>query len=523
MKRILGVFLLSLLMLTISLSGMAATSLPVAGMSGFSIEGDIAMTALAQDMRAAAPVKAMEELLLAAKAPATPPEKPRKVAVLTIEFAESDRADIQYDIVLEGEKLFLRQSGQLLELDTAAFHRVLDSFGNRLYRYRALPTASLTEGTYNSGPLFVEKTTYAYKKLDNRFYYPNFSQDGNGKTGLLSASPWPTLTFSRKPESHSVSVYGDSKTPLFTGTWQEAGDYLAAKTGMHTVEITAIYQQELYMGDITYSFTVEEEKPASDFSIEGNTTYPGEVMVLRVHNAGAGDKVQFSSDMNFTPNFFDDGQGGKIALMPVSYFTGVGEHAISLTCGGKSVTWGITVNDKKFQIQNLTVDATTTAETIASQAANNEYENAIAPLRFVADSTRHWDSFMWPLTGRVTTEFGMIRYTNGQPTSSRHGAIDFAAPKGTPVKATANGRVLYAGYLQLTGNTVLIEHGYGLKSWYYHMDSLGVKTGDMVEMFQEIGKVGSTGFSTGAHLHFGMSVNNVFVNPTTVVDTELLK
>jgi murein DD-endopeptidase MepM/ murein hydrolase activator NlpD len=54
------------------------------------------------------------------------------------------------------------------------------------------------------------------------------------------------------------------------------------------------------------------------------------------------------------------------------------------------------------------------------------------------------------------------------------------------------------------------------------MDSLGVKAGDMVDMSQEIGKVGSTGFSTGAHLHFGMSVNNVFINPTTVIDTGLL-
>ena len=73
--------------------------------------------------------------------------------------------------------------------------------------------------------------------------------------------------------------------------------------------------------------------------------------------------------------------------------------------------------------------------------------------------------------------------------------------------------MLFAGYLQLTGNTVLIEHGYGLKSWYYHMDSLDVSTGQMVEQGQIIGKVGSTGFSTGPHLHFAMRLNGTPIDP----------
>ncbi|MDL2233766.1 M23 family metallopeptidase, partial [Ruminococcaceae bacterium OttesenSCG-928-L11] len=256
--------------------------------------------------------------------------------------------------------------------------------------------------------------------------------------------------------------------------------------------------------------------------IEGDSTYPGEVMVLRVNNCKEGETIRFESDIAFTPKFFDDKQGGKLALMPVSYYTGVGEHYINLYCGDRSVKWGIKVNDKKFQIQNLAVDSGTTSSTLDDQKANNEYEAAIAPLRQVADDTQHWNEFVWPISGRVTTEFGMIRYVNGRPTSSRHGAIDLAAPTGTRVNATANGRVLYAGFLQLTGNTVLIEHGFGLKSWYYHMDSLNVKTGDMVKASQKIGEVGSTGFSTGPHLHFGMSVNNVFVNPSTILESEIL-
>ena len=65
---------------------------------------------------------------------------------------------------------------------------------------------------------------------------------------------------------------------------------------------------------------------------------------------------------------------------------------------------------------------------------------------------------------------------------------------------------------------ILKEHGLGLKSWYYHMNGLNVAAGDRVEQGQQIGRVGSTGFSTGPHLHFALSVNQVFVNPWTPME-----
>ena len=80
---------------------------------------------------------------------------------------------------------------------------------------------------------------------------------------------------------------------------------------------------------------------------------------------------------------------------------------------------------------------------------------------------------------------------------------------------------MFAGYLQLTGNTIAIEHGLGLKTWYYHLVSLDIETGDMVERDQRIGAVGTTGFSTGPHLHYGMSVFGVFINPDTATNTDI--
>ena len=84
--------------------------------------------------------------------------------------------------------------------------------------------------------------------------------------------------------------------------------------------------------------------------------------------------------------------------------------------------------------------------------------------------------------------------------------------------ASNSGRVLIADYMIGTGNTVIIEHGFGLKTWYYHMEELNVNTGDMVTKGDVIGKVGSTGFSTGPHLHFSASVNEVYINPITLIN-----
>ncbi|NMA65843.1 MAG: M23 family metallopeptidase [Clostridiaceae bacterium] len=121
--------------------------------------------------------------------------------------------------------------------------------------------------------------------------------------------------------------------------------------------------------------------------------------------------------------------------------------------------------------------------------------------------------------GRVTEiDFGKKRFVNNSPTSYRHNGLDIGHDKGEPVMASNNGRVLLADFLIETGNTVIIEHGFGLKTWYYHMDELKVEANDWVKKGDIIGTVGSTGFSTGPHLHFSASINGVFINPVTLIN-----
>jgi len=126
---------------------------------------------------------------------------------------------------------------------------------------------------------------------------------------------------------------------------------------------------------------------------------------------------------------------------------------------------------------------------------------------------------IFPLEGfkYITTPYGAKRYINGVYRGF-HKGVDLAAPRGTPVLATLSGRVIFAGYLPLTGNTVIIDHGWGLISLYAHLSEVSVKKGVLVRRGEVIGKVGSSGRSTGPHLHFG-----VYLNDTTFDPLEFLK
>jgi murein DD-endopeptidase MepM/ murein hydrolase activator NlpD len=131
---------------------------------------------------------------------------------------------------------------------------------------------------------------------------------------------------------------------------------------------------------------------------------------------------------------------------------------------------------------------------------------------------RLWDGkFRMPLDGVSSgTNFGKRRILNGQPRSP-HSGVDFPAPTGTHVHAAQSGKVVLAEELFMSGNTVVLDHGLGIYTFYGHLSSIDVKSGDSVETGQVLGKVGATGRVTGPHLHWGLTVEKARVNPLDIV------
>jgi murein DD-endopeptidase MepM/ murein hydrolase activator NlpD len=130
------------------------------------------------------------------------------------------------------------------------------------------------------------------------------------------------------------------------------------------------------------------------------------------------------------------------------------------------------------------------------------------------DKLAYWASVpsIWPVRGWVTSEFGVRRSPRGIGTRFHEG-IDIAASTGTPIYASGDGVVTFAGYKPGLGKTVIIDHGFGLTTVYGHNSQLYVKDGDRVKRGVNISAVGRTGRSTGPHLHYQIEVDGIPVDP----------
>jgi murein DD-endopeptidase MepM/ murein hydrolase activator NlpD len=143
--------------------------------------------------------------------------------------------------------------------------------------------------------------------------------------------------------------------------------------------------------------------------------------------------------------------------------------------------------------------ASLAAQIRAAQSAHNSYS---AP----GDTTPSAAGFIWPVNGPVTSPFGM-RW------GRMHEGIDIGAGYGTPIRAAAAGRVVYAGWMSGYGNLVAIDHGRGISTAYGHQSSIAVSVGQDVSQGLTIGYVGCTGHCFGPHLHFEVRINGAPVDP----------
>lgn len=121
-----------------------------------------------------------------------------------------------------------------------------------------------------------------------------------------------------------------------------------------------------------------------------------------------------------------------------------------------------------------------------------------------------------PVVDRFSSPFGFRRFFNDQPRNP-HSGLDIAAVEGTPIKAPAAGRVINTGDYYFNGNSIFIEHGQGLITMYCHLSEIDVVEGQEVQRGEIIGKVGKTGRVTGAHLHWGVILNTVSVDPALFI------
>lgn len=330
----------------------------------------------------------------------------------------------------------------------------------------------------------------------------------DGDELIAESAIWPDRIVASDADGTAVSWSG--KTLLV----QQA-------EALQTITIHAQWDRDDLTAEEILKFTVQTDLPMAMME-EPSPVTPGQLLMIRLKNTALDGEIRIMHPFSGASSISRSGDIATL-LIPVDYWTDPGTYQVFVesTENSDSLAISVTVTPRQFGVQQLVIDETVAAST-RNDEAYAEYDLYMVPAReSSANQPLFTGAFILPVEGRVSTEFGMYRYVNGSLTSYRHSGIDLAAPAGTPVLAAQSGTVALARPLILTGNTVVIDHGLGLFSVYFHMESLSVSDGQSVTQGEEIGKVGSTGFSTGPHLHWTLSHYRINLDPEQFMEQPL--
>lgn len=216
-------------------------------------------------------------------------------------------------------------------------------------------------------------------------------------------------------------------------------------------------------------------------------------------------------------------KGRWVALLGIPLDTLPGDLEIGVFFGSTAETRRIVIGIKNYPEQRLTIKDKRKVEPNPDDLARITREREVTDaVKRQFSPARPDPDFLLPAAGPLSSRFGLRRIFNGQPRNP-HAGLDVAVGTGAPVKAPAAGVVANTGDYFFNGNTIFIDHGQGLISGYMHLSRIDVRTGQTVRAGDPIGTVGSTGRSTGPHLHWAVFLNNTPVDPELFLGQQTAK
>jgi murein DD-endopeptidase MepM/ murein hydrolase activator NlpD len=253
--------------------------------------------------------------------------------------------------------------------------------------------------------------------------------------------------------------------------------------------------------------------------------HPGDV--AWVHVRGVTDTTTIEGTLGDRPLAFFPYADGQAAVVGIDLEAKAGPHPWRLAVlrpgrEARTLSGRLALRRRDFAVQRLTLppamvdlDPETERRAVAEGDRLRTLYRTITPQRL-------WRGrFVRPVAGTEPgTGFGARRIINGKPRAP-HSGIDFAAERGTPVVAVNSGRVALVADYFFPGRLVIVDHGLGLYTLYFHLDSVIVTDGESVDRGQPIGTVGATGRATGPHLHFGAQVGAARIDPAALLSLDL--
>ena len=239
---------------------------------------------------------------------------------------------------------------------------------------------------------------------------------------------------------------------------------------------------------------------------------PQKIIQGEVIKLGAGAEAASARLNGKTIPLFAQSDGERLGLMPVGVLAKPGPYTLEFLDSKEMVLdkASITVLDAHYRRENISI-----APAISSLKPSPGEQETVGAFKRTISEERYWqEPFTPPVPGCVTSPFGSMRLHNGKPTGDFHAGLDQRGAAGTPIHPITAGVVKLIQKYNLRGGTVAIDHGQGVETIYLHMSAFAAKEGQRVTPGDVIGYIGSTGRSTGPHVHWTLYVNGEAVNPS---------
>lgn len=254
-------------------------------------------------------------------------------------------------------------------------------------------------------------------------------------------------------------------------------------------------------------------KPVQAFQVQVQPTSPalGDTISVTVQAAANGNPTVTLGQKTYP--MFSLGNNRFRALLPTTPLDKAGTLTLQISADGQTQSLPIALRSRSFPTQSIWL-----GEGGGPEGTDYEFDKVDA-FKALVTPEKFWNGpFLRPNQGEVTTIYGVQRYYNGEFANDYyHRGVDYGGAEGSSVVAPAAGRIALVGRVaegfELHGNTIGIDHGQGVLSIFLHLSRIDVKEGDFVQAGQQIGAVGSTGIATGPHLHWGLYVNGLAVDP----------
>ena len=258
--------------------------------------------------------------------------------------------------------------------------------------------------------------------------------------------------------------------------------------------------------------------PAAAIDIPATAAVPGGVALIELPASASAPRASF----NGKPVMVLADGDAYAALVGLPLGLEPGTHQLLVRqADGEQTAYPFDVQAKQYETQHLTIENKRMVN-----PEKRDLERISREQRRIGEALATWNDhspgtlrFRLPVDGPLSSPFGLRRFFNEQPRKP-HSGLDIAAEEGTPIRAPAGGRVLDTGDFFFNGNTVFIDHGQGLVTMYCHLARIDVQPGQYLETGEVLGAVGKTGRVTGAHLHWGVSLNDARVDPTLFLEPQ---